>query len=205
MIEVKERILQKAHELYHRFGIRSVSMDEIATGLGISKKTVYQCYADKEELVREVFSRIMEGNCQQCQVDQERAENAVHEMFLASDMMQELFAQMNPSVMYEMEKYHPTVYKKFQEFRWGFIYKAIRTNLERGVSEELYRPEIDTDLMARYRLESIFLPFNSEAFPNNRTHLLSIQQGILEHFLYGLATSKGRRLIEKYKQQRTKQ
>lgn len=204
MSEVKERILQRAHELYHRFGLRSVSMDEIASGLGISKKTVYQCFADKEELVAAVFNRIMEGNSVQCMADQQRADNPVHELFLAFEMMTDLLGNINPVVIYDMEKYHPAVFRKFQQHKWDFILNMIRSNLQRGVEAGLYRPEIDTDVLARFRVESMFVAFNPEAFPNNRTHLLQIEQELLLHFVHGLATSKGRRLIEKYKQQRTK-
>jgi hypothetical protein len=65
----------------------------------------------------------------------------------------------------------------------------------------VYRPEINVDVLTRFRIESMMLAFNSEIFPTNRTNLVSIQEEILEHFLYGLSTVKGQRLIEKYKQQ----
>jgi hypothetical protein len=77
-------------------------------------------------------------------------------------------------------------------------------NLQRGIQDELYRPDIDVDVMARYRIESVMLPFNAIIFPNNRTHLIHIEQQLFEHFLYGLATTKGQKLIQKYKTQRTK-
>ena len=90
-MDVKERILVKAHELFNRYGIRSVSMDDIAAQLGMSKKTVYQYYADKEELVSGVFLQIIEGNKSRCLSDKKLADNAVHEVFLAFDMVQEMF------------------------------------------------------------------------------------------------------------------
>jgi len=203
-MEVKERILIKAHELFNRYGVRSVSMDDIAAGLGMSKKTLYQYYADKDELVGAVFSTVIEGNKTRCLGDRKKADNAIHEVFLAFDMMQEMFSQMNPVVIYDLEKYHPAVYKKFHEHKYGFLYQMIKSNLEKGIKEELYRPEIDVDVLTRYRIESIMLPFNSEIFPNNRTHLVHIEEQILEHFLFGLATTKGQKTIQKYKAQRTK-
>jgi AcrR family transcriptional regulator len=109
-MEAKERILQKAHELFNRYGIRSVSMDEIAAQLGISKKTVYQYYADKDELVSAVFNGIMSHNKEQCLKDRQIASNAIHEVFLAFDMVKEMFAEMNPAVLFDMEKYHPSAF-----------------------------------------------------------------------------------------------
>src|SRR5829696_9202746 len=108
-MEVKERILVKAHELFNRYGIRSVSMDDIAAQLGMSKKTLYQYYADKEELVSGVFIAIIEGNKTRCLSDKKLADNAVHEVFLAFDMVQEMFSKMNPVVIFDLQKYHPSV------------------------------------------------------------------------------------------------
>src|ERR1043165_6217989 len=203
-METKERILVKAHEQFNRYGIRSVSMDDIAANLGMSKKTLYQHFEDKEELVGACFNQIMEQNRHQCLADQKRADDPIHEFFLAFDRTQEMFANMNPVVIYEMEKYHPACFKKFQEFKYNFMYKTIVNNLERGMKEELYRSDIDVDVMARLRIESVMLAFNSDVFPNNRTHLVHIEQQLFENFLYGLATTKGQRLIQKYKNQRTK-
>jgi AcrR family transcriptional regulator len=203
-MQPKERILLKAHELFNRYGIRSVSMDDIAAQTGMSKKTLYLYFTDKDELVSAVFNKVMNDNRSQCVLDQKRADNAVHELFLAFDMVGEMFANMNPAVLFDMEKYHPKVYQTFQDFKNTFLYKMIRSNLEWGVKEELYRPEIDVDVLTRLRIGSIFLAFNPEVFPSNRTQLLHIELQLMEHFVYGLTTVKGQKLIQKYKLQRTK-
>ena len=203
-MEVRDRILIKADELFSRFGIRSVSMDDIAAGLGMSKKTLYLSFADKESLVDAVFGKVMEEHKTLCLADKKRAENAVHELFLAFDMMGEMFSQMNPVIIFDLEKYHPQVYKKFHQFKYNFLYGVIKSNIESGIKDELYRTDIDVDVITRYRIEGVMLPFNSAVFPNNRTQLLHIEQQIMEHFLYGICNTKGQRLIEKYKKQRIK-
>jgi TetR/AcrR family transcriptional regulator, cholesterol catabolism regulator len=203
-MENKERILQKAHELFNRYGIRSVSMDDIAVQLGMSKKTVYQFYEDKDELVNEVFSAIMDRNKAQCTDCRCKGENVIHEVFLSFDMVQEMLTNMNPAVLFDMQKYHPSAFKKFQDYRNQFLYKLIRENLEHGVKEGLYREDFDVEVLTRYRLHSIMLAFDPEVFPNNRSNLVHIEQQIMEHFLYGIATTKGQKLIQKYKNQRTK-
>lgn len=203
-MEPKERILQKSHELFNKYGIRSVSMDDIAAQLGMSKKTLYQYFADKEEMVDACFSGVMNQSRHQCMADQQLAENPIHEFFLAFDMIKEMFAEMNPSVLYDLQKYHPAAFKKFHEFKYNFLYNVITSNLQRGIKEELYRADIDVDVIARLRIESVMLPFNADVFPNNRTHLIHIEQQLFEHFLFGLVTTKGQKLIQKYKNQRTK-
>lgn len=203
-MDPKERILQKAHEMYHRFGIRSVSMDDIASSLGMSKKTLYQYYADKEELVKAVIEHMLNENQCRCVNDRKSSENALHEFFMALDMMQEMMSQMNPVVLFDLQKYHPEVYRKFYEHKNGFLFDVIRTNLEKGIREEYYREDFDVDVIARFRIESIFIPFNSEAFPENRTNLVHLEQQIAEHFLHGIVTPKGLKLYQKYKKQRIK-
>lgn len=203
-METKERILLRAHELFNKYGIRSVSMDDLAAQLGMSKKTLYQYYTDKDELIDAVFVAMMQQNEVQCRHNRQLAENPIHDVFLAFDMVQEIFANMNPAVMFEMQKYHPVTFRKFQEYKNGFLYQMIRSNLESGIKDELYRDDLDVDVLSRFRIHSIMLAFDPDVFPSNRTRLIHIQQQLLENFMYGLATSKGQKLILKYKTQRTK-
>lgn len=203
-MEPKERILLKANELFNRYGLRSVSMDDIATQLGMSKKTLYQYYTDKDELVQAVFDQVLQQNRECCLQDKKQAENAIHEVFIAFDRVMEMFSNMSPAVLYDMEKYHPGMYAKFNEFKSGFLFNMISSNIERGKKEEVYRSEVDTEVITRYRVYTLMMAFNSDVFPTNRTQLLHIEQQLQEHFLYGLATSKGQKLIQKYKNQRAK-
>lgn len=203
-MEAKERILVKANELFNRYGIRSVSMDDIAAQLGMSKKTLYQYYTDKDELVHAVFDVALNTNRNNCLDCTKKGDNAIHEIFLSFDIMEEMLKTMNPSLLFDMQKYHPSAYKKFEEFKGSFLYKIIKANLERGVKEELYRDDIDTDILTRYRLYSVLLSFNPEVFPTIKTNPAYIEQQLIECFVYGLATPKGYKLIEKYKNQRTK-
>lgn len=203
-MEPKERILVKSHELFNRYGIRSVSMDDIAAQLGMSKKTLYQYYTDKDELVNAVFDEVLTGNKTQCMECSRKGENAIQEVFLSFEMVEKMLSTMNPSVLFDMQKYHPKAYKKFDEFKNAFLYKIIKANMERGIKEELYREDIDTDILARYRLHNLVLSFNSDVFPNNKSNIVHIEQQLMEVFLFGIATAKGQKLIQKYKNQRTK-
>jgi TetR/AcrR family transcriptional regulator, cholesterol catabolism regulator len=165
---------------------------------------LYQYYTDKDELVNAVFDIILSVNKNNCTECTKKGENAIQEVFLSFDIMAEMLKTMNPSVLYDMQKYHPTAYKKFDDFKNSFLYKIIKSNLERGIKEELYRGEIDTDILSRYRLHTVLLSFNPDVFPSNKANLVYIEQQLIECFLYGLATPKGYKLIQKYKNQRTK-
>ena len=203
-MEAKERILQKANELYMRYGIRSVTMDEIALQTGVSKKTIYQFYADKDELVDAVINDEITHNENCCQQDINQSENAVHELFLAMDMVLEMFRSMNPSVLYDMEKYHPRAFQKFLKHKNDYLYNVIRENLVRGIKEDLYRDDINIDIISRYRVELVMLPFNPAFQARVKHNLAEIEEEIILHYVFGLVNLKGYKLILKYKQERTK-
>lgn len=202
--KVKARIQQKAHDLFMQYGVRSITMDDIAIALGISKKTLYQYYADKDELVEAVMTGIIDFNQTCCLRDRQQAKDAVHEVFLAIEMMQEMFVDMNPSVLFELQKYHPKAFDKFLQHKHTFMYKVFVENIQRGIKEELFRPNVNIEILVKTRLETIMLAFNQAVFPKNKFKLIDVETELTEHYLFGLATIKGHKQIEKYKQDRTK-
>lgn len=187
-----------------QYGVRSVTMDEIAVQMGVSKKTIYQYYADKDELVEAVMVDIIHHNQECCTKDTQSANDAVHEVFLAIDMMQEMFQNMNPGILFELEKYYPASFEKFKQHKYSFLYKILKANLERGIKEELYRDNIDTEILIKLRLETMMMPFNQVLFPKNKYSLIRVATEFTTNFLFGLATIKGHKLITKYQQDRTK-
>jgi AcrR family transcriptional regulator len=203
-MEPQERIVSKAHELFMRYGIRSVSMDEVANHLGMSKKTIYQFYADKDALVEDVINIEITEKQGECKQHRQKSENAIHEIFMATDMLLELLTHMNPALIFDLEKYHPKGFKKYNDHKNSFLYTLIKENIEWGKKEGLYREEVLADVMARFRLASVFLVFNPEVFPNSKHSVPAIVSEITDNFLYGLASAKGQKLIQKYKLQRQK-
>lgn len=203
-MEMQERILQKAADLFLLYGIRSITMDEIALKLGISKKTIYQFYADKNELVNEVIIKILDHNKDCCHAYKKVAKNAIEEIFLAMEMVQEMFENMNPSMLHDLEKYHPESYEKFILYKNNFLYKVIRENLEWGKKEGFYRDDFNTGMVTLIRLETIMLPFNLNIFSRPKFKMAEVQQQLIEQFLFGVASLKGYKLILKYKEERNK-
>jgi len=201
-MNIKERIQEKAHELFMQYGIRSVSMDDIANQLGMSKKTLYQYFADKDELVEAVVDghiSIIQTDCTGCRKD---ARDAVHEVFITMERIIEQFSNMNPMVLNDLAKFHFKAYQRFREHKDKFLAKIIRENIEWGKKEELYRPDINTDVMSKFRLESMMIPFNISVFPPGKYNLAELSAQVIEHFVYGLVTIKGHKLILKYKQEK---
>ena len=202
--DTKSRIQKAAHDLVMQYGIRSVSMDDIAANLGISKKTIYQYFHDKDELIEAVVDEVIDTNQCACNADISRSENAVHEIFLVMEMMAEMLKTMNPFILHDMQKYHPAAFSKFKKHKNEFLYNICTQNLLRGIKEELYRPEIEVDILCRYRVETLFIPFNPEFQQSLKLSLAKIEEEILMHFLFGLVSQKGYKLIIKYREQKNK-
>jgi AcrR family transcriptional regulator len=200
----KVRIREKAKELFLRYGIRSVSMDDIANQLGMSKKTIYQYFTDKNELVDAVVDEEvtdMQSDCLKCS---EAARDPIEEIFLTVDQIIEQLGNMNPMVLYDLEKFHVRAFQRFMEHRNRFLLQIIKKNLEWGIREELYRTDLDVDVLAKFRLESMMIPFNIDLYPPSKYKLADVTKIIIEHYVFGVASLKGHKLILKYQQHRNK-
>ncbi len=139
-----------------------------------------------------------------CENHSIKAENAVHEIFLNIDMIQELVGEMNPMVFEDLEKYFPSVFIKLFQHKNEYFLKKVKDNLVNGVKEGYYRKELDIDVITKLRIETMFLPFKQEVYPFGKFNLANVQKEILEHYLYGLCTTEGRKQIAKYEKLRVK-
>jgi TetR/AcrR family transcriptional regulator, cholesterol catabolism regulator len=198
-METKNRILQKAEELFRRFGIRAVTLDEIASDLGISKKTIYQYFEDKDALVDEIMMQEFAKTNEDCEKCKLNAENAVQEIFLLMQHLDEDFRNLNPLILHDLKKFHHKTFIKFNEYMHENMVKMIIENIEKGIAEGNYRNDFDIEILARFRMASIWLMFDQEIFPATKYNLVTLSHQIMEHFLYGIVSEKGFQLINKYK------
>ena len=196
---VKEHIIAEADKLFCQFGIKSITMDDIAKHLGMSKKTIYQYFKDKNALVVEMMRLKME--CQVCDMDISFSEsiNAIQEVFSAVTQMQQILSNMNPMLLNDLQKYHPQAWEYFKMFREKKLFQVIYENLKRGVSEGYYRKEMNLEILTWMRIGQIDTVFNKVTYPSNKHNLSQIMLEITDHFLYGLCTLKGHELINRYK------
>ena len=133
----------------------------------------------------------------------EDARDAVHEIFITMERIMEEFSNMNPMLLYDLEKFHFRSYQRFRDHKDKFLAQIIRENIEWGIKDELYRDDLNVDIITKFRIESMMIPFNVAVFPPGKYNLGELSEKIIEHFVYGLATIKGHKLIQKYKHERT--
>jgi AcrR family transcriptional regulator len=202
-MEPNNRIIAFAHSLFMQRGIRAVSMDEIAIGLGMSKKTLYQHFADKDQLVDAVVADHLGRMQAEARQWREQAQDAVHEMFITMEQIQLQLSNMNPILLHDMQKFHPRAYEQFRTHRDVFLFALVRANMQWGIEEGYYRNELDIDVLCRYRLSSMMLPFNTELFPPQQFNLGKLSQHLLQHFVFGLVTEKGYKRMMNYYETKT--
>ncbi|HMP91999.1 MAG TPA: TetR/AcrR family transcriptional regulator [Phnomibacter sp.] len=202
-MEVQEKILEKAIELFKRYGIRSVTMDDLANHCAVSKKTLYQHFNDKDTLVETMIVHMIDHAECRCQQDKQKAQNAVHEIFLSMDMLTQMFEGVNAALMFDLRKYHPQAFKRVDTHKREFLTEIVRGNLERGIQEGLFRPEINVDIITQLHMVTISIAFFEQMmFTSAKYSVLEVNLEIMTHYLYGLVTPKGAKLIERYKLQR---
>lgn len=183
--------------MFMRYGVRSVTMDDVARELGMSKKTLYQYFANKDELVTETCREHICSEENEFKEIHEQAENALDELHKLTVCVRKMMVRINPSLLFDLAKYHPEAWQHFLSFKTNFIQKHVREILERGIQEGYYRPEIRPDIMARVRMEQVQTVFDPKVFPPNEYDLAEVQLAVLDHFIHGLLTDKGRALYAK--------
>ncbi len=195
-----ERILEAAGELFFRHGIKSITMDAIASHLGMSKRTIYINYEDKHALVKALTRQELAIQENELEDIRRESKNSIDEIMRAMSCAGKIFGKINPTVFYDLQKFHPEAWKQFRAFKELKMQTFIEENLKRGIKQGLYRKDLKIKILAKFRIEQVEMGFNPVIFPSAKFNLTEVQLVLLDHFLHGITTLKGHKLINKYKQ-----
>jgi AcrR family transcriptional regulator len=194
-MESKKRIEDQARELFMRFGIRSVSMDDIAGAVGMSKKTIYASFADKDALVEAVIGRHISESEQKITELIRESINAVDEILMTVRLFESQFRNLNPIVLHDLRKFHPSAYRLIEQHKQLFVLQTMQANMFRGIREGLFRADMHVDVMSRFQLESMMLAFDTQLFPTDQFNLADVSQEIQKHYLFGMCTPYGQTMV----------
>jgi|SRR5688572_1570152 len=198
-MELKDKILARSFEMFLQKGIRSVSMDDIAQDMAISKKTIYKWYENKDAIVFAAIKIYLKTTEEHCLTFAQKSANAIDELFKTMDMLRQMFGGIHPSVIFDIQKFHPKTWQLIENHKSGFLLDRIIDNMNRGIKEKLYREDLDLEVMSRLRLAQIGIVFSDEIFPPDKFDQQRVQLACLEHYMLGIATLKGHKLINRYK------
>jgi AcrR family transcriptional regulator len=194
-MEIKLRILKEAGLMFAKFGIRSITMDSIANELGVSKRTLYETFEDKDDLV---FQTIREGTKKHkafCQNTIAKSENVIEAIFSVIKINNEIFGKINPLFLEDLKKYHSQIFRVLQEKGEIRDYKMTLKLLKRGVQEEIFSSDLNVEIINVF-FHKIADSIHSDDLKEYSKEQLS--KSVLLPYLYGIATDKGRVLIDNY-------
>ncbi|MDA0195406.1 MAG: TetR/AcrR family transcriptional regulator [Bacteroidetes bacterium] len=189
----KEKIIVKADELFRLYGVKSITMDEIARELGMSKKTIYQYFKDKDEIVYEATQHILDHDKCEFEAIQKEAPNSIEELLLLSKCLRRNFENMNPSILFDLKRYYPRAWDLFIAVKENFFKESVRRTLKRGIKEGNFRPEIHIEVLTILRLEQVQMSFDPRIFPRDKFDFKEVQMQFFDHFVNGIMTEKGRK------------
>lgn len=198
-MDTKERIIMRSGELFPAMGIRSVTMDYIATDLGISKRTIYELFKDKDDLVIQVIEyEIIKNNRKLLEIVAE-TENAIEALFLIIEKEHNRMRSFNPVFTEDMKKYisriHECFFEDLKKMREFSVSYAI---LEKGLREDIFRKELAIDIVDNFLHELVNFLHNSQRFRLMKLEKEDVLANILLPYFRGICTRKGQELIDKY-------
>lgn len=200
------KIKAAASDLFRQYGFKTITMDDVARKAGISKKTLYQHFANKNEVVMESVAWLKASISEACNAHLTQSENAIEGMVRVMAMFDDINRKMNPLAIFEMERFFPNCYKMFKTCMERDDVLRIKENLERGMREGLYREDINAAFLAVYRMELSMLVYHTgNVLLTDKLPVYKVANEISEHFLYGIMTAKGEKLYKKYKEKYLKQ
>jgi AcrR family transcriptional regulator len=199
-VETKEKIIETAKDQFMRFGVRSVTMDDIARMAGVSKKTIYQEFSDKNQLVYETFESAIAQDKKMMELIPKYQDGVIEHLLGLSTFIRKRFSDFNPMVLNEIQRYFPQCWQLFEEFTNKHIVNEIIELLEKGKTEGVIRKELNSEIIALMRIEQMMLTFDPLKFPTSKYNQLELQLQIFEHFLYGIFTDKGKEAYQNQKE-----
>lgn len=197
-MKLEDRIRSKTLELFMKLGLRSVSMDDIARELGMSKKTIYKFFENKESLVHSIVLGYTRKEQRTLRAIRKASTNAVDEMLRVARHVTRMFRSMSPYVVYDLQKYYPQSWKTLQQLQSEFVYDTILENLKKGMAEGLYRKDICPGIIAKLYVGKTFFLVDEAHFPLKDFDRDQLFVEAIRYHLFGILSDEGKQLLTTY-------
>jgi len=197
MSEIKEKILTEAEQLFMHYGFKSITMDDVARELGVSKKTLYQFFTDKNDLVNQCVLHYLDNmNMLCCNVVDSKDLDAISVLLQISEKINVVIRHINPSSMFDLKKYFKGAWDKLEADRRSFIKKLIQDNIVFGVKNGLYRKDLDADVVSRIYIYLVSFLINPDNYDKEEMDIKVMHLEIVKYHLRSISTAKGTALLE---------
>jgi AcrR family transcriptional regulator len=193
-----EMILTKAKELFFSYGLKSISMDDLAKSAGVSKKTIYQFYSDKNELVAQVAQDLVHCHHRLFSDSRNSAIDAIDEVLKQSDEPFDTWATVTPGFFHELRKYFPEAWSRVEQHRQKVLLPGITSNLQKGIAEGFYREDLNIGFTAGMRIHQLQTALQPGVFAGVKMNVSQVMKELTNFYLHGISTDKGKKLLNKY-------
>lgn len=195
-VEKKQiRILEVATVLFKKYGLKSITMDDVAREAGISKKTLYSFFENKNHLIGSIISDFLNRHATQAREINNRAATAIEEYYLISKMVLSSFSDLPPALVYDLRKYHSDVWVQVERFQNGVVTEIMKENLRRGIAEGIYRGCMNVEIIAAIYSHSVNNLLQQGVIPDKE---YTFEQIFREFFIYhasGICNDRGKELL----------
>lgn len=194
-------LIEPIKELFYVYGLKNLSMDELSSRLGISKKTLYSFVKNKEDLVEKLFlyeeSKVMKMTEE---IDTYPI-NAIEKLLKISQLIHGEMKRINPMIRFEMKKYYQHIFETYMDKKRKFVFEGMKINIQQGISEQLYRDDINIDLVATIYLNSVIELHNSEICKMLDINYIQLFEVMFENHIRAISTAKGLAFFESRKKE----
>ena len=194
---MRDNILKTASDMFLNYGFKSVTMDDIANKMGISKKTIYQHFKNKTKLVEattmSMFNLISQGIDCICTLEK----NPIEELYDIKKLVMDLLKDEKSSPLYQLQKYYPQIFLILKKKQFDLMQDCVKENLERGIKQKLFRENLDIDFISRIYFCSIIGIKDKDLFPHEQFSMNMLMEHYLEYHIRGISTQKGLEFLSK--------
>jgi TetR/AcrR family transcriptional regulator, cholesterol catabolism regulator len=197
MEEKVNKILEQVSELYFKYGIKSVTMDDVARELGISKKTLYEYFADKNDLVAKFLDFHIQKIREVFEVDKDCSGNAIDHLLYISKILMNFLKDLNPSVHYDLQKYYPDIFKSLFEYKRNNMLDSVKQNIIRGMKEGLYRKDLNPEIIAHIYVNRVESSMDANFLRSKDVTSTELFSEMFTYHIRGISSKKGIEYFDK--------
>jgi TetR/AcrR family transcriptional regulator, cholesterol catabolism regulator len=197
-MEIRERIITEAFTLFIKYGVRGVTMDQLACELGISKRTLYENFEDKNTLLSEGIKHFRKIKHVEAMDVLKNCENVIESLYFIGRHGEQFRKKVNPLFFEDIRKFYPEIHSKIADKSLDKEYPLMETMFRKGITEGVFKKELNPDLIAAFWHQVMTIFMNEEMFHRERYTQKELLLNLIIPYLKGISTDKGQKLIEKY-------
>jgi len=195
---MRENIIHKSSELFLTLGFKSVTMDDIANAMGISKKTIYVHFSNKTKLVEAVTFTVFENICNGIDCICAEATNPIEELYDIKMFVLQHLKNEQASPIFQLKKYYPAIHDALKSKQFEKMHESVSDSLKKGIETEVFRSNIDVEFISRLYFNGMTGIKDETIFPREKFSMEFLIENFLEYHLRAIVTENGMKIVNNF-------